>query len=72
MKLLRLDRAAGLIDPVTRRSPFIDPETKQVVEIADVPDVVHWHRRILDGDIARINESVQPVGDEPIKPLTTR
>lgn len=71
VKLVILDHAAGMIDPQTKRSPFLDPETKQVIEIVDVPENSHWVRRVLAGELVRI-ETDQPVGNEPIKPLTTR
>jgi hypothetical protein len=70
VKIVNPDHAAGLIDPQTRRSPFLDPEGK-VIESADVPETSHWVRRLRAGEVARV-ESTKPVGDEPIKPLTTR
>lgn len=68
------DHAIGLIDPQTRRTPFIDPDTKQVIE-ADVPDTTFWTRRLLAGEIVLVTETAraaQPTGSEPIQPLTTR
>lgn len=62
--------AAGLIDPDTKRSPFIDPETGKVLESADVPESNFWVRRLLAGEIARADQ--QPTGAEPVTPLTTR
>lgn len=66
--------AAGLIDPDTKRSPFIDPETKQVLTEATVPVTNFWVRRVLDGDLRRIDDQLTsaPTGREPIAPLTTR
>lgn len=73
VKLVNPEHAAGLIDPVTRRSPFIDTETKRVQETADVPENTFWTRRILHGELVRVADAPsQPTGDEPIKPLTTR
>ena len=70
VRLVIVDHAAGLIDPVTRRSPFIDPDTKQVRLEADVAETSFWLRRIADGSIARATS--QPTGREPVLPLTTR
>jgi hypothetical protein len=72
VKLVNPANAAGLIDPVTKRSPFIDPENGKVLDTADVPENTFWVRRVLHGEITRVAETVQPVGNEPIKPLTTR
>lgn len=66
------DHAVGLIDPHTKRTPFIDPETKQVIA-ADVPETSFWIRRLRDGELVRVQEeTTTPTGNEPIKPLTTR
>lgn len=67
------EAAAGLLDPVTKRSPFIDPETKAVLASAEVPDTVHWRRRLLHGEIALdVSAQNEPTGTEPLAPLTTR
>lgn len=74
VKLVHLEHAAGLIDPVTKRSPFIvaDAEGKpRAVDTAEVPENIHWHRRLLAGEITRV-ETTTPVGNEPTAPLTTR
>jgi len=71
VKIANPDNAAGLKDPHTRRSPFIDPETGKVIPEADVPESTHWLRRVRDGEIVRIDEPA-PIGNEPIQPLTTR
>jgi hypothetical protein len=76
VKLVIPEHAAGFIDPQTKRSPFIDPETKQVIAIVDVPENTFWVRRVLSGELERVEESAAPAttptGNEPIKPLTTR
>lgn len=72
VKPVNPETASGLIDPQTKRSPFIDPETKKVLESAEVPENTFWVRRILHGEIVRCDEGAMPVGNEPIKPLTTR
>lgn len=72
VKIANPDNAAGLKDPHTKRSPFIDPETGKVILEADVPETVHWTRRLRDGEVVRIDAPAQPVGNEPIQPLTTR
>ena len=68
VKLTNPDTAAGLIDPQTKRCPFLDAEDKPQLE-ADVPETNFWVRRILDGDLTRLDE---PTGSEPITPLTNR
>lgn len=35
----------------------------------DVPESTYWVRRLIDGDVVRIDG---PSGSEPIAPLTTR
>lgn len=76
VKLANPDSAAGLKDPHTKRSPFIDPETQAVVEVAEVPDNAFWNRRMIAGEIVRIDEDAKqrkhPTGNEPVAPLTTR
>lgn len=62
--------AAGLIDPVTRRSPFVDSETRQVLPEAEVPETSFWIRRLIAGEIKRTDSA--PTGREPIASLTTR
>lgn len=64
------DTAAGLIDPDTKRSPFIDPETKQVLAEATVPATSFWLRRLQAREVELVND--QPTGREPVTPLTTR
>lgn len=62
--------APGLIDPDTKRRPFIDPETGRVLTEAIVPDTQYWHRRVRDREIELVIDG--PTGREPIVPLTTR
>lgn len=68
--------AVGLIDPQTMRSPFIDPETGEVLDSAVVPDNTFWTRRLLHGELELVAETATPTttptGREPIAPLTTR
>ena len=71
VKLADPANAAGLIDPVTRRSPFLDAEGK-VLETADVPENVFWTRRVLAGEVTRVDDAPAPTGREPVAPLTTR
>jgi hypothetical protein len=75
VKIVNPENAIGLIDPHTRRSPFIDPETGAVVEVADVPEDGFWTRRIMHGELERVAETVKsatPTGREPVAPLTKR
>ena len=70
-KLVNHDVAVGLIDPITKRRPFIDPETGQpIMDAVELQDTSFWRRRAAEGDI-RI-EQPEPTGNEPIAPLTTR
>lgn len=62
--------AHGLVDPDTRRSPFVDSEGR-VLDVADVPDTAFWRRRLIAREI-EILESNEPTGLEPMTPLTTR
>ena len=71
VKLVNPANAAGLIDPHTKRSPFIDPETKQVLVEANVGETNFWLRRVQAGELERIDRST-PTGREPLTPLTTR
>jgi hypothetical protein len=78
--------AHALIDPDTKRSPFVDATTKNILEHADVPENNFWTRRMLAGEIERVPEPApravgehaehadraEPTGREPIAPLTTR
>ena len=72
VKIVNPENAKGMLDPHTRHSPFIDQMTGATVEVAEVPDDVHWTRRLLAGEIELVTESTQPTGREPIAPLTTR
>jgi hypothetical protein len=71
VKIVNPDTAAGLIDPHTKRSPFIDATTGEtILGPVDVPENNHWVRRIIAGEIERAEST--PTGSEPIAPLTTR
>lgn len=61
--------AAGLIDPIARRSPFLDADGT-LVEVVDVPDNIFWRRRVLAGEVTLVADA--PAGNEPVAPLTTR
>lgn len=76
VKPVNPELAAGLIDPVTRRSPFIDPMTKAILDSAEVPENVFWGRRLRAGEIERVEDdapatapapapTAQPVGEKP-------
>lgn len=70
MKVKLTDRAiaAGMLDPHTKRSPFINPETKGVLEVADVPDNIHWRRRMLAGELELVADA-EPVVEETASPV---
>lgn len=72
VKLLRPEQAAGLRDPVTKRRPFVDPDTGAVVLEAVVPDTTHWDRRVLDGTLGRLDRLDAAMPSAPLTPLTTR
>lgn len=72
VKIVNPENAKGMLDPHTRRSPFIDQMTGELIAVAEVPDNVHWTRRLLAGEIVLVTESTQPTGREPVAPLTTR
>ena len=71
VKLVNRDHAAGLIDPHTKRSPFLGPDGV-VVEIADVPDTNFWVRREIAGEIERVASVPPGPVLAPVTPLTTR
>ena len=79
VKIVNPENAIGLVDPTTRRTPFIDPETKATIAIADVPESSFWIRRVMSGevvlvadDLVRVADAAPPTGREPVTPLTTR
>ncbi len=62
------------VKPVDPTAVIRDPHTKRVLpaEGGDVPEDNFWIRRLRAGEVVRIDESALPVGNEPIRPLTTR
>lgn len=62
------------VKPADPAAKIRDPHTKRVLpaEGDDVPDNVFWNRRLIAGDVVRVNESTQPTGTEPVAPLITR
>lgn len=71
VKLANPENAPGMIDPFTRRRPFIDPQTGAVLDAVELPETIHWMRRVRAGELIRLDER-QPDGTEPLHPLTTR
>jgi hypothetical protein len=71
VKLVNPEHAAALVDPHTKRSPFLDAKGR-VQETADVPENNFWVRRVQDGSLERLDVPTQPTGNEPVAPLTTR
>lgn len=53
-----------------------DPVTKRHLpaEGGDVPETSFWVRRVLSGELIRIDQPTtgEPTGREPVTPLTTR
>lgn len=62
------------VRPVDPNAVIRDPHTKIALppEGGDVPETTFWTRRLMDGSVERIPETTTPIGNEPIKPLTTR
>lgn len=67
------------VKPVDPNAKIRDPHTMRPLpaEGGDVPDDNFWNRRLIEGDVVRIEaplaeESAPPVGNEPLAPLTTR
>lgn len=66
------DHAVGLVDPHTKRRPFIDPVTGAVLESADVPENTHWVRRLQAGEIVRVDDAAKPAGGAPASTATSK
>lgn len=63
------------VKPADPTAVIRDPHTKQPLpaEGGEVPDNNFWNRRLIAGDVVRIEEpGSAPTGREPIAPLTTR
>jgi hypothetical protein len=62
------------VRPADPTAVIRDPHTKQVLpaEGGDVPENSFWVRRLVAGDVVRVDDRMQPTGNEPIAPLTTR
>jgi uncharacterized protein DUF2635 len=62
------------VKPVDPNAVIRDPHTMQRLpaEGGDVPDNVFWTRRLLAGEVVRIDVASAPAGTEPVAPLTTR
>lgn len=76
VKLLILDHAPGMIDPHSKRTPFIvadpdDPTKTSVVAVAEVPETSFWVRRVLDGEIERVEEDKAPAPAAPAPSVKT-
>lgn len=73
VRLVIVEAARGLIDPETKRRPFLDPETGRALTEANVPDTSFWRRRVAAHEIELVvDEPGAPTGREPVTPLTTR
>lgn len=64
MRVKPTDSSAVIRDPHTLRP--LPPEG------GDVPDNLFWTRRLIAGEIVRIDDAAEPNGSEPLAPLTTR
>lgn len=62
------------VKPADPSAVIRDPHTKRALpaEGGEVPEDNFWMRRLLAGEVVRIDENAQPTGNEPIRPLTTR
>ncbi len=59
------------VKPVIPGAVIRDPDTRRPLpaEGGEVPESNFWVRRLLAGEVVRIDE---PTGLEPVTPLTTR
>lgn len=64
MKVKPVDPNAVIRDPVTRLPLSADG--------GEVPDNVFWNRRLIAGEVVRIDDGSAPTGAEPVASLTTR
>lgn len=65
------------VKPVDPNAVIRDPHTMRPLpaEGGEVPDNVFWHRRLVAGEVVRIDDAAnaaKPNGAEPVAPLTTR
>lgn len=65
------------VKPVDPNAVIRDPHTRRPLpaEGGDVPDDNFWNRRLLAGEVVRIDtpsKLAKPAGNEPVAPLTTR
>lgn len=62
------------VKPADPTAVIRDPHTRRVLpaEGDDVPESNFWMRRLLAGEVVRIDERTEPLGNEPLAPLTTR
>ena len=62
------------VKPVNPNAVIRDPHTRLPLPAdgAEVPDNNFWNRRLLDGDVVRIDAPTKPQGNEPVATLTTR
>ncbi len=62
------------VKPTDPNAVIRDPHTRTALpaEGADVPENSFWTRRLLAGEVVRIDAPATPVGNEPIASLTTR
>jgi hypothetical protein len=62
------------VKPVDPAAVIRDPHTRQPLpaEGGDVPENSFWIRRLLAGEVVRLDEIAAPIGTAPIAPLTTR
>jgi hypothetical protein len=65
-----------IVKPVDPAAVIRDPHTLRQLpaEGGEVPESSFWIRRLLDGDVIRVDNdrAAGPTGSEPIAPLTTR
>jgi hypothetical protein len=61
------------VKPAIPGAVIRDPHTKRPLPAggAEVPDNTFWRRRLLAGEVVRL-DAPSPAGNEPIAPLTTR
>lgn len=61
------------VKPVNPNAIIRDPHTRRVLpaEGGNVPDSSFWTRRLLAGEVVRLDAD-EPTGTEPLAALTTR
>lgn len=62
------------VKPADPTAVIRDPHTRRPLpaEGGEVPETNFWMRRLLAGEVVRVDATASPRGNEPVAPLTTR